>query len=84
MFFDHGITIILLFACWEMSKIKYSVKKHLLLYFKNVHSIFLAIIIIRTMKSTRIGWAGHIALMGEDCMWDSDVKAGKKETTRKT
>jgi hypothetical protein len=40
--------------------------------------------IIRQIKSRRLGWAGHVARVGEECVQGFDGKARRKETTWKT
>jgi hypothetical protein len=40
--------------------------------------------IIRQIKSRRMRWAGHVALIGEECVQGFDGKAKRKETAWKT
>jgi hypothetical protein len=51
---------------------------------EKLHNLYSSLNIIRTIKSIGMGWAGHVARMGEDCLWDIAGKAKRKEISRKT
>jgi hypothetical protein len=55
------------------------------LYNEKLHSLYSSPNIIRMIRSRRMGWAGHIARMRtKKNAYSIDVKARRKETTRKT
>jgi hypothetical protein len=51
------------------------------LHNKELHNLYFSPSIIRIIKSRRMRWVGHVALMGEKVI---GRKARRKETTRKT
>jgi hypothetical protein len=53
------------------------------LHNEELHILFSSPDIIRQIKSRRMGWAGHVARMREECAQGFDGKARRKETTWK-
>jgi hypothetical protein len=54
------------------------------LHNEELHSLYSSSNIIRQIKSRRMRWAEHVALMGEECVQDFDGKARIKDVTWKT
>jgi hypothetical protein len=51
---------------------------------EELHDLYSSPDIIRQIKPRRIGWTGHVARMGEECVQDFGGKARREESTRKT
>jgi hypothetical protein len=51
------------------------------LHSEELHILYSSQNIIRQIKSMRMRWAGHVALIGEECVQGFDGKARRKETT---
>jgi hypothetical protein len=54
------------------------------LHNEELHILYSSPNIIRQLKSRRLGWAGNVARMGEECVQGFDGKARRKETTWET
>jgi hypothetical protein len=56
------------------------------LHNEELHNLYYLPSIIRTLKSRRMRWVGHVAHIGEEeeCIEDFGGKARRKENTRKT
>jgi hypothetical protein len=55
------------------------------LHNEELHNFYSSPSAIRIIKSRRMRWAGDVAHMGEEeCIEGFDLKATRKETTRKT
>jgi hypothetical protein len=54
-------------------------------HIENLRNLYSSPSVIRMIKSRRMRWAGHVALMGEEeRVWVIGGKARRKETTMKT
>jgi hypothetical protein len=53
------------------------------LHNEGIHNLYSSPTIIRMIKSMKMRQAGHVARMGEECIYDFGGKARRKETTRK-
>jgi hypothetical protein len=51
------------------------------LHNEELHILYSSPNIIRQIKLRRMRWAGHVALMGEECVQCFDGKARRKEST---
>jgi hypothetical protein len=54
------------------------------LHSEELHDLYSSPDIIRQIKPRRMGWTGHVARMGEECVHDFGGKARREESTRKT
>jgi hypothetical protein len=54
------------------------------LHSEELHNLYSSSDIIRQVKSRRMGWAGHVARMGEKSVQGFGGKALRKEATQKT
>jgi hypothetical protein len=54
------------------------------LHNEELHNLYSSPSIIRMIKSRRMRRAGHVARMGEECIYDIGGKARRNETTGKT
>jgi hypothetical protein len=56
------------------------------LHNEELHNLYSSPSVIRIIKSRRMRWLGHVALIGEEdeCIQDIGGKARWKETIRKT